>query len=157
VVLQTCTAQRGQNWGGAQYPVTLTAMPVSVRSWLVREQARRRITNNGVMLMCKRATRIKKPGSPGWEYNTWLVTQSHTQIPQKTRCWTDKWIDLIKCADKYKETRINFYKVMAVPTFTYGSEIWTINRTGCKNWNCGNEIFVECSRLHKKTPNKYTN
>jgi hypothetical protein len=31
------------------------------------------------------------------------------------------------------ETQIKFYKVMVVPTLTYGSEIWTITRNGKQN------------------------
>jgi ABC-type transporter lipoprotein component MlaA len=57
-----------------------------------------------------------------------------------------------QCADQYEKTEINFCKAMAAPTFTYGSEIWAINRTRSRN-----EILGECDRLRKETPDKYKN
>jgi hypothetical protein len=88
--------------GGAQYPVTQTAVLASASCWLVRWVKTAHL---------KEDNSDKKPGPTGWGFCTRLVTQSyenrHTQIPQKKRCQNDntlktkakkkkqdKWVDI---------------------------------------------------------------
>jgi hypothetical protein len=57
-----------------------------------------------------------------------------------------------------KETQIKFYKAMALPTLTYGSEIWTITTKQEAKIETAEMKFLRSDRLHMEGPNKkYSN